>query len=100
MTAGGPNKFLDWRAHRSDAAVEIHYEVGQNEFSEANGIADEIQRQHHLGVPYRDQAVLCRTHTGLAKLVSTLEERGIPLFYLGDLFERTEIRDLLSLLSI
>ena len=64
------------------------------------GYEPEIERQYRLGVPYKDQAVLCRTHTGLAKLVSTLEERGIPLFYLGDLFERAEIRDLLSLLSL
>jgi DNA helicase II / ATP-dependent DNA helicase PcrA len=100
MSAGGPNKFTDWKVDRSDGAGEIHYEVGTDEFSEAAGIASEIERQYANGVPYKHQAVLCRTHTGLAKLISILEARGIPLFYLGDLFERNEIRDLLSLLSL
>jgi superfamily I DNA/RNA helicase len=101
MTAGGSSdKFLNWKIDRNDKPGDIRYEVGHDEFSEADGIAAEITRQHDNGVPYKDQAVLCRTHTGLAKLVSTLEGRGIPLFYLGDLFERTEIRDLLSLLSL
>lgn len=100
MTAGGPDKFLRWKTNRKDKPGEILYEVGHDEFSEADGIAAEIKRQCDSGVPFKDQAVLCRTHTGLAKLVSILEERGIPLFYLGDLFERTEIRDLLSLLSL
>lgn len=100
MSAGGPNKFLSWTANRKDGPGEIKYEVGVDELSEANGIADEILRQKANGVPYKHQAILCRTHTGLAKLVAVLEARGIPLFYLGDLFERNEIRDLLSLLSL
>jgi len=100
MTAGGSDKFLDWKTNRNDQPGEILYEVGHDEFSEADGIAAEIKRQHDNGVPFKDQAVLCRTHTGLAKLVAILEARGIPLFYLGDLFERPEIRDLLSLLSL
>ena len=29
-----------------------------------------------------------------------IEQQGVPLLYLGDLFERSEIRDLLSLIAI
>ena len=81
-------------------AGEVTYEVGSDDLSEGNGIATEILRQKANGVDYKHQAILCRTHTGLAKLVAILESRGIPLFYLGDLFERSEIRDLLSVLSL
>ena len=52
------------------------------------------------GVRLRDQAVLCRTNTRLNEIASALEVRGIPVLHLGSLFERDEIRDLLSLLSL
>lgn len=43
--------------------------------------------------------MLCRSHSNLQKIATGLEAAGIPVLYLGDLFERPEIRDLLSLLS-
>ena len=51
------------------------------------------------GVALRDQAVLCRTNRRLNEIARALEERGIPVLHLGSLFEREEIRDLLSILS-
>src|SRR5205823_2091846 len=64
------------------------------------GIAFEIARHQAAGIPYRDQAVLCRSHTILARIAALLEKEGIPVLYLGNLFERPEIRDLLSLISL
>ena len=52
------------------------------------------------GIPYREQAILARSHLTLGRITSILEQLGVPLLYLGDLFERSEIRDLLSLLGI
>lgn len=43
--------------------------------------------------------ILCRTHKYLEDIAAGLEKMGIPLLYLGDLFERPEIRDLLAILS-
>jgi superfamily I DNA/RNA helicase len=39
-------------------------------------------------------------HGDLADLAIALEREGIPVLYLGDFFERSEVRDLLSLLSL
>src|SRR5262249_7547028 len=41
-----------------------------------------------------------RSHLTLGRITGILEQLGVPLLYLGDLFERPEVRDLLALLSI
>lgn len=61
---------------------------------------DRIRELEQAGVALRDQVVLARSHLTLARITAVLEQLGVPLLYLGDLFERREIRDLLSLLSI
>jgi DNA helicase-2/ATP-dependent DNA helicase PcrA len=67
---------------------------------ELEGIAGCVRELEAGGVPLRDQAVLCRTNSRLSEIASALEERGIPVLHLGSLFERDEVRDLLSLLSL
>lgn len=68
--------------------------------AEGEAIRDAIERLRAEGVPYRDQAILARTHLTLARITGILEQLGVPLLYLGDLFERPEIRDLLSLIAL
>ena len=51
-------------------------------------------------MPYREQVILARSHLTLARITGVLEQLGVPLLYLGDLFERNEIRDLLSLVAL
>lgn len=68
--------------------------------AEAEAIRDNIEALRTQGVPYSDQAILARTHLTLARITGILEQLGVPLVYLGDLFERDEIRTLLSLVSI
>lgn len=67
---------------------------------EAAGIAASIKELEKDGVRLRDQAVLCRTNRRLNEIARALEDRGIPVLHLGSLFERDEIRDLLSILSL
>ena len=67
---------------------------------EAEGIAAAIRELEERGVPLRDQAVLCRSNSRLNEIAGALEASGIPVLHLGSLFERDEIRDLLSLLSL
>jgi Zn-dependent peptidase ImmA (M78 family) len=67
---------------------------------EAAGIAASIRQLEKDGVPLRDQAVLCRTNPRIDEIARALEARGIPVLHLGSLFERDEIRDLLSLLTL
>lgn len=52
------------------------------------------------GMPLRTQAVLARSNGTLARVGEELEARNIPILYLGPLFDRPEVRDLLSLLSL
>jgi superfamily I DNA/RNA helicase len=97
-SAGGlPAK---WEAHRGDQGGAILMEVASDLDAEAAGLAQEISRRRDRGIAYRDQAVLCRSHTNLARFAVRLELLGIPVLYLGDVFERPEVRDMLALLSL
>ena len=75
-------------------------EIADNLDAEVSGIAREILHRKSSGCNFRDQAILCRSHTTMARLGTRLEAAGVPILYLGDLFEREEIRDILSLLSL
>lgn len=67
---------------------------------EAAGIAACVRQLEKEGIELRDQAVLCRTNPRIDEIAKALEARGIPVLHLGSLFEREEIRDLLSLLTL
>lgn len=67
---------------------------------EISAIAAAIQAQHHAGISYRKQALLCVSNARLSEITEGLEARGIPVLHLGSLFERPEIKDLLALLSM
>jgi superfamily I DNA/RNA helicase len=63
-------------------------------------IADAITEMRGAGHRYRDQAVLCTGNETLSNLGQNLERLGIPVLFLGSLFERSEIKDLFALLTI
>lgn len=67
---------------------------------EEEGIAAAIRELESRGVRLRDQAVLCRGNRRLNEIAAALEARNIPVLHLGSLFERDEVRDLLSLMSL
>ncbi len=92
--------FVPWGAERPDSGGKVLMEIAENREAEGLGIAREIKRQQAAGVAYRDQAVLCRAHSQLASIATNLEQAGIPILSLGNLFERDEVRDLLALLSL
>ena len=99
-TMGGSSAMIGaWSAHRADGG-EVCLTVTPSLSAEAEAIRDKIEELRAKGVPYRDQTILARTHLTLARLTGILEKLGVPLLYLGDLFERSEIRDLLSLIAI
>ena len=81
-----------WNANRGDLG-EVTLEVCPTLDDEACAIRDRIEALRTAGVPYRDQAILARSHLTLGRLTGLLERLGVPLLYLGDLFERGEIRD-------
>jgi superfamily I DNA/RNA helicase len=63
-------------------------------------LADSIAEMQLLGHSYRNQAVLCTGNERLSTLAQDLERLGVPVLFLGNLFERPEVRDLLSLLTL
>jgi len=76
-----------------------HLLVGRAE-EQTVALADTIEAMRAAGYNYRDQAVLCTGNEKLSFLARDLERLGIPVLFLGSLFERLEIKDLLALLSI
>ncbi len=63
-------------------------------------MAARIQLDVSNGGDYRDHAVLTRSHGTLVKMAAHLGRSSIPSLYFGDFFERPEMRDFLSLLSV
>ena len=90
----------EWRAERGDQGGKIVMEVATDLEAEAVGLAEEIRQRRSQGIAYRDQAILCRSHNNLGRFASRLEAQGIPVLYLGDFFERPEVRDMLALISL
>lgn len=105
MTAtSGEEVFNSWKANRGSAKAEnmasVRFEIADSLEAEAANIAAHIEHLQTQGLDYKDCAVICRTHNQLNKFAKILSEKGIPIFYLGELFERDEVRDLLSLLDL
>ena len=88
-----------WQARRAEGG-EVTLTVAPTLAAEAEAVRDKIERFRARGIAYADQAILARSHLTLARVTGILEQLGVPMLYLGDLFERTEIRDLLSLVGI
>lgn len=89
---------LDARNGRS--GIQPAISVVQHPDDEAAAVAAAILELKETGIAFRDQAVLCRGNARLADIAEALEERDIPILYLGSLFERPEIKNLLALLSL
>jgi DNA helicase II / ATP-dependent DNA helicase PcrA len=98
--------FCSWHAHRheSDATQDdvsaVSFEIATDADAEAREVARLIKSRKGSGVPFRSQAVICRKHSQLVKFAKTLEAEGVPTLYLGDIFERSEVRDLLALVAL
>lgn len=65
-----------------------------------SAIADGIEELRAEGYRYRDQAVLCRGNDRLSDIGRELERAGIPVLFLGSLFERPEVKDLVAVLTL
>ena len=86
-------------ANRGKGGIAPDIREGASEEDEAALLAGRVLELSEQGVTLRDQAILCRSNEALARFSGELERRNIPVLYLGSLFERDEVRDLLSLLS-
>jgi DNA helicase-2/ATP-dependent DNA helicase PcrA len=98
--------FSAWEAHRqesdatSDEQGAVRFEIATNADAETRELARLIKFRKERGVPFREQAIICRKHSQLAKFARALEAEDVPTLYLGDIFERSEVRDLLALVAL
>lgn len=87
-------------AHRGENAGRVEINIASTFEAECEGLARTIQSDIKSGGNFAHHAILARSHTTLARMARHLERAGVPCLYFGDFFERTEIRNLLSLLSL
>ena len=97
-TAGAP--VVPWTALRRSKGGEVRLEIAEDAEAELHGLARAIEARRAQGLPYAGQAVLCRSHATLTRVAAGLERAGVPVLYLGDVFERPEVRDMLALLAL
>lgn len=100
MTAAPYASAEELEPNRGRDAGEVFYRIADTREAEAEGIARDILAHIRASGDFREHAVLARTHGVLSTIASHFERVGLPALYFGDFFERSEVRDLLSLLSI
>jgi superfamily I DNA/RNA helicase len=88
------------RAERGPSGERPELRVVQDKPCVTPAIADAIGEHRAGGGRYRDHCVLVSGNDRLAEIGVQLESLGVPILFLGSLFERSEIKDLLSLLSL
>jgi hypothetical protein len=98
MKAGGPKAALI--AERGAGGVAPEHRTVAEASQQIVTVAEAIEEMRAAGYAYRDQAVLCTGNERLSTLGQELEGLGIPVLFLGSLFERAEVKDLLALLSV
>ena len=91
---------LSLQAYKGSGPCQPEIRTHKSREEESAGVANSVQELVNAGIALKDQAILCRTYSGLNQIAAALEANGIPALYLGSLFERDEVRDLLALLSL
>ncbi len=99
MTASTGMLPLELTAERGKSGMVPELRHVTNEDAEQAAAAAGVRELEKSGVPLRAQAMLFRANSRLSEYAAALEKRGIAVLHLGSLFERDEIRNLLSLLS-
>ncbi len=98
MKTGGANSHLS--SHRSASGILPEIRTVENGDLINASLAESILQMRENGFSYRDQVVLCRGNDKLSALAQDLERLGIPVLFLGSLFERQEVKDLIALVSL
>lgn len=97
MTSAEPG--FEARAHRGAGGGVAFVPVHSKEH-EVEELALRISAAREAGIAFRDQAVICRGNERLGEIARGLEARGIPILYLGPLFDRPQVKEALALLSL
>jgi len=98
MLAAEPN--VEAVSHRGVSGVQPAFVSVEGKEDEVDEITAQIIAASDDGVAFKEQAVLCKANDRLAAIAKGLEKRGIPVLYLGPLFDRPEIKQALAFLSL
>jgi len=98
MVAAEPN--FEAKANKGPNGDQPTFVGVESKDHEIDEIAARIKEACGQGVSFRDQAVICKGNARLAEIAAGLEARGMPVLFLGPLFDRPEIKQALSLLSL
>lgn len=95
-----PPAFEPLGAHQGNCGIKPRLTVVRDKSKVSPAIADHIAQAVSSGGAYRDHCVLVSGNDRLADHGAELESMGIPVLFLGSLFERAEIKELLSFLTL
>lgn len=98
MKVGDAESGLEADRGKSGKRPEIRFMPESDQ--QTGAVADAIEEMRKSGYSYRDQAVICTGNEKLSTMALELERVGIPVLFLGSLFERPEVKDLFAFLSI
>lgn len=98
MTASEPD--FEAKANKGISANRPCFIGVDSKDHEVDEIVARVKDACNETTSFRDQAVICKGNARLAEVAAGLEARGIPVLFLGPLFDRPEIKQALSLLSL
>ena len=88
------------RSERGPMGHAPYVSVANNFDEQMDALARRIRELEGNGVPFAEQAVLTVRNSDATDIAQELEARGIPVLFLGGIFERPEIKDLICLLQL
>lgn len=98
MRTGGGASALT--AFRGSAGRSPMLSRALNANAQLLAIEESVRALAASGCRLRDQAVLCAGNDSVANVAAQLEMLGVPVLFLGSLFERPEVKDCLAVLSL
>ncbi|SAL80720.1 UvrD-helicase domain-containing protein [Caballeronia telluris] len=66
----------------------------------AEAIAQEVLERNHEGIPFRDQAILCKRSADIEFMSDYLRRAEIPVLHIGELAQRPEVKRLVCLMQL
>lgn len=96
--AGRPT--FDLLAERKQVGHRPKHIRTSGDEEEVNALAWRIRELEKQGTVLAEQAIIVYQNASAAEIALGLEALGVPVLYLGNIFERAEVKDLMCLLQL
>ena len=100
LPPAGAMPLVTLQANRTGTANDVQMYITPTSDDEIATVVAGIIERHSQGIPYRDQAVLCRTNSLARKLATVLREQSVPASAMTSLFEATIIKNVLGIVHL